>query len=226
MSKYEVEARALLGSEAAVVHLKKEMADCVPPCIFKGRELQKTHYFEGGDITVLPHVFATLLTKNQNKELARIAQDAHNWTVRTREGHRDITLIIKTASDGVDIMHGSVRREFEGNIALSLEDLDEVLLGAGFKYQSKWSRTREIYHYLDISVCIDLNAGYGYVVEIEKIVQKEGNINGARESVISVMETLGVEESSEKYLQKMFEYYVTHWEEYYGTKRIFTIKDS
>ena len=61
--------------------------------------------------------------------------------------------------------------EFETVMVMTLEELDKLLLNAGLEYQAKWSREREEYKLGDTNICLDKNAGYGYMAEFEKVVE-------------------------------------------------------
>ena len=113
--------------------------------------------------------------------------------------------------------------EFAEPVALTLDELDELILGAGFAYEAKWSREREEYTYKGANVCIDKNAGYGYLAEFEKVVPHDEAIAAIRSELDLLMKELGVEELLQDRLERMFAHYNEHWPEYYGTDRTFVI---
>lgn len=114
--------------------------------------------------------------------------------------------------------------EFEEAIPnLSLDGLDALLLESGFQYQAKWSRDREEYKAGDIAVCLDRNAGYGYVAEFEKIIHEASEAEIAKREILKFMESLGIEELPQDRLERMFAHYNAHWSDYYGTDNIFVI---
>jgi len=113
--------------------------------------------------------------------------------------------------------------EFEEEINLSLDDLDNALLAAGLRYQAKWSREREEYLCQGINVCLDRNAGYGWLAEFEKVVGQESELESARQEVRALMEQCGVQELQQDRLERMFAFYNAHWGEYYGTDKVFTV---
>ena len=107
---------------------------------------------------------------------------------------------------------------------LTLDQLDQILLDSDFQYQAKWSRKREEYKYKDMTVCIDKNAGYGYLAEFEKVVTEPSMFEQVKQELRDEMSRLGVEELSQDRLERMFEYYNNNWREYYGTEKTFTIE--
>lgn len=114
--------------------------------------------------------------------------------------------------------------EFEEAVSLSLEELDTLLVNCGFSYQSKWSREREEFSVGDVTVCLDRNAGYGYVAEFEVLVDEAQHAEDAKQKLFNLMSRLGVEELLQDRLERMFAYYNEHWPEYYGTDRVFTVE--
>ena len=73
-------------------------------------------------------------------------------------------------------------------------------------------------------VCIDKNAGYGYVAEFEKILSNPDEIDQAKQSIRDEMAALGVEELDHARLERMFAHYNQHWPEYYGTEKTFVLE--
>ena len=73
-------------------------------------------------------------------------------------------------------------------------------------------------------VCIDRNAGYGYLAEFERMTDDAGEVDSLRESILSTIGTLGLSELPQDRLERMFAHYNAHWDEYYGTERTFTIE--
>jgi adenylate cyclase class IV len=98
------------------------------------------------------------------------------------------------------------------------------VLDAGFTYQAKWSRSREEYAYKGVTVCLDKNAGYGYLAEFEKVVDGEERVEETRREIEALMTELSVFELPQDRLARMFDFYNKNWPEYYGTDKVFTIE--
>ena len=134
-------------------------------------------------------------------------------------------LVVAKVSVGSDSsFNGVARLEFEEKVNLSLEELDNLLLAHGFRYQAKWSREREEYLCKGVAVTLDKNAGYGWLAEFEKMVKDEDTLEAARKEVRALMEQCGVVELQQDRLERMFAFYNAHWGEYYGTEKVFTIR--
>lgn len=144
--------------------------------------------------------------------------------MRTRDADGKVILVMK-ASVGDDTSSNGVKRvEFEAVVKKSLGELDKILLDSGCTYQAKWSRQREEYESGDMHVCIDKNAGYGYLAEFEKVTQDENSLEEVKNDLLSKMASLGIAELAQDRLERMFAHYNAHWPEYYGTEKTFNIE--
>ncbi|MDZ4226447.1 MAG: CYTH domain-containing protein, partial [Patescibacteria group bacterium] len=161
--------------------------------------------------------FAVL--KKLNDLITRVTE----ISVRTRNKDGTVYLVVKASVGDDTSANGVARMEFEERVDLTLEQLDRLLLKAGFRYQAKWSREREEYVCKGTNVCLDKNAGYGWLAEFEKVVSNAYLVDSAREEIVELMEECGVEELSQDRLERMFTYYNANWPKYYGTEKIFTV---
>ncbi|MDZ4226889.1 MAG: CYTH domain-containing protein, partial [Patescibacteria group bacterium] len=116
------------------------------------------------------------------------------------------------------------RMEFEEEVSLSLQELDDLVMSAGFKYQAKWSRQREEYVCRGTNVTLDKNAGYGWLAEFERIVGDPAAVDEAEREIRALMDELGVEELPQDRLERMFSHYNEQWQDYYGTEKIFVVE--
>ncbi len=107
---------------------------------------------------------------------------------------------------------------------LTLGELDEILLASGYTYQAKWSRSRVEYKYKDITVCLDKNAGYGYLAEFETVTLDEASLPQVRATLEERMAELGASELPQDRLARMFAHYNEFWPDYYGTEKTFNIE--
>ena len=156
--------------------------------------------------------------------LDELAGNAKEFSVRTRDKDGQVLLVVKASIGDDTSANGVARLEFEEWIQLTLEELDALVLSAGFEYQAKWSREREEYVCRGINITLDKNAGYGWLAEFEKVVDETSKVVGARTEIEAFMKKLDVAELSQDRLERMFAYYNSHWNEYYGTDKIFNIE--
>lgn len=224
MASFEVEIKSLLGAEERAQALREQMARLDPRTTLTGKNNQLNHYFTGGNLEALAAALRSeCLSQEKCDELGLLAQQAKDFSVRTREKDGKVYLVVKASVDATTSHNGITRIEFEEEAKLPLNTLDAVILGSGFNYQAKWSRAREEYVCRGITVCLDKNAGYGWLAEFEKMVDAEEKADAARQEIRALMRELGAEELPQERLERMFAFYNAHWEEYYGTDKTFTV---
>lgn len=224
MSQFEIEVKSLLGEKSVADALKEKMQAADAEFTFLRQNKQLNHYFVGGDIEKMYEEVKGLFGEAQQQKLRYAIENGEGFSVRTRQKDEEVLLVVKASLDGGTSENTVKRIEFEEPVTLSLEQLDQKVLAADFVYQAKWSREREEYSYGGATVCFDKNAGYGYLVEFEKVITDEAAVDAARDEIDTLMAELGVEELSQERLARMFEYYNENWADYYGTEKTFTLE--
>jgi adenylate cyclase class IV len=184
---------------------------------------QLNHYFIGGNAERLFKELKRYLSASQQKRLKQIMDSANELSIRTREINGEVKIVVKASVGSDSSSNGVSRIEFEETLPLSLGELDKRLLSAGYKYQAKWSRQREEYKVGGITICFDKNAGYGYLAEFEKVVERANQLKKAQTEIRKVMKKLEVSELPQSRLERMFSYYNKNWKKYYGTDKVFTL---
>lgn len=224
MAHYEVEVKSLLGEADKATALKSKMCELDPACACVASNKQLNHYFTGGDINKLYDETHHLVDGPELEKFKTMLEKGENFSLRTRQKDEEVLLVVKASVDGGTSENTVKRLEFEEPVSVSLEELDELVLKAGYEYQAKWSREREEYSYKGANVCIDKNAGYGYLAEFEKVVTEEGAVDRVRDEIDGLMAELGVEELPQDRLARMFDHYNQNWPDYYGTDKTFIIE--
>lgn len=224
MAHYEIEIKSLLGDKETAEALKAKMATLDPEHEHLQSNTQLNHYFAGGNMAELYRSVEHLFAAEEQAKLNKIVQKGTDFSVRTRQKNDEVLLVVKASIDAGTSENTISRLEFEEAVDLSLDELDELVINAGFNYQAKWSRERDEYSYKGATVCLDYNAGYGYLAEFEKITDDEEAVPRVREEIEALMAELGVEELSQERLARMFEHYNANWRDYYGTTKTFVIE--
>lgn len=224
MNTFEIEIKSLLGEPVKAEELKRRMCELDPNCAKFAENKQLNHYFEDGDMEDLVKNVSLHLSDEQLKKLSHIVSVGNNFSIRTRQKDEQVLLVVKASVDEGSSANTISRLEFEEAVGLSLEELDKILLESGFNYQAKWSREREEYSYKGMNVCLDKNAGYGYLAEFEKILDDETAVQSARAEIENIMSELGVAELPQDRLERMFAHYNQNWPDYYGTDKVFVIE--
>jgi predicted adenylyl cyclase CyaB len=187
---------------------------------------QLNHYFLAeGDFANVVKKLKDYISPEHHEKLEHVILEGKKHSIRTREMDGKVLFVVKASIDDTTSSNGTARIEFEEAAnELALQELDQILLDHGFPYQSKWSRQRQEFQYKDMHVCIDKNAGYGYVAEFEKIISNPDEVDQAKQSIRDEMAALGVEELDHARLERMFAHYNQHRPEYYGTDNTFVLE--
>jgi adenylate cyclase class IV len=222
--QYEIEIKALLGSQQNVDALLTKLKKVDANFALKDEQLQLNHYFINGKLTNLIEKLKPYFSDGQIKILQDIDEVAKGVSVRARQKNDVTYMVVKGSLDSADANHSHRRMEFEDPIELDIERLDDLVLAAGFELEAKWSAARKMYSFKDMTVDVMFSPGYGYVVEFEKVIADETQIEQTRQSIIDMMRDFGVEELDSKRLGRMFEYYNANWADYYGTDKVFTVE--
>jgi adenylate cyclase class IV len=226
MKQYEIELKVLLGSTADREKFMTNARAKFPDMKQTLDESQLNHYFTGEVSTKIADAFEGKISPERLTELRSLIEKGSDFSIRSRFIAPDRTILVfKVAMGHGSAVHGGIREEWEETLpGMSIEELDTIMLGCGLKYLSKWSRKRQTYETgTGISLCIEQNAGYGHVVEIERVVHTERDGILARDELRRLARELGFEEVNPERLNRMFAYYNQHWPKYYGTEEIFTV---
>lgn len=224
MSHFEIEIKSLLGEKDKADELITKMQSLDPNFKKVAHNSQLNHYFIGGDLNDLYKKVEHLFVGEQHDRFKKIADKGTDFSIRSRQKNDEVFLVVKASIDGGTSSNTVSRMEFEEPVKITLDELDELVLSAGFDYEAKWSRERDEYEYKDVTVCIDHNAGYGYIAEFEKVTDDDTDLSTVRENLEALMSQLGVEELSQDRLARMFTFYNENWPDYYGTNKTFNIE--
>lgn len=223
MAHFEVEIKTLLGEKSSADALKQKLTETDPGCELVAQNSQLNHYFGPGDIHELYKQVEHLFSGAQHDKFKKITERGSDFSVRTRQKNDEVLLVVKASMDEGDGINAVSRMEFEEPVDLTLAELDSLVLAAGYEYNSKWSRDREEYAYKGLNVCIDRNAGYGYLAEFEKVFDDEDDVTAVRAEIEALLKELGLEELPHDRHDRMFAHYQANWPEYYGTDKTFVV---
>lgn len=232
---YEVELKVKLNNSFDAVNKFLGEVSKHGKLEFINFEEQYNHYFTSIDLKELPNSFI---------DKYKIETDlGSNISIRTRSiNNKQVYLVIKSQGDSVN---GDVRKEYNYRVKESLGQLDDILLLAGSKYQSKWSRKRTNYvlsgigsHAIecskgeyrqeawDINLSVDKNAGYGYIAELELIAENENESSLALDVLNRFLKKVQYQSLDKGELNIMYQYYVAHWDSFYKSLKLIDIKQA
>jgi adenylate cyclase class IV len=222
---YEVEIKVLLGTVERANQLLKEVQKIHADFEVVGQFNQINHYFVGGELKALADKMALLLPSEELAKLQEIALQSRSYSLRSREiDNKEVRLVVKASVDDGSSSNGVSRREWEAVLPIKLTELDNLILDCGYQYQAKWSRQRQEFKFAGVTLCLDQNAGYGFVAEFEKVVLEASETAAAASELRTFIAKLGLQELDQNRLDRMFQYYNQNWPEYYGTDKIFVVE--
>ena len=237
MHSYEVEIKVLLGTTEQKDIFLEKVRTSFPALMQSYSERQWNHYFEGGSLESLLQIFTPHITSGDKLKLEDIISKKKSFSVRTRGTPTQTIIVVKATVNDESSSNGTARIEWEVDLApMTLEAMDAKLLEAGFSYQAKWSREREGYDLTpspsperegsqkETILCLDKNAGYGYLAEFERVITDAEKVDETRALLLALIESLGYQELDQARLARMFDFYNKNWREYYGTENVFTVE--
>lgn len=226
MHSYEVEIKVLLGDETIKDIFLNKVKEAFPKLTHSYTESQNNHYFQWVDLLALLWIFGPLVSSEQKRKLENIQQTAKSFSVRTRGTPTQTIIVVKATVNDETSSNGTARIEWEVDLApMTLDAMDALVLSSGFEYQAKWSRARDGYELNDDTVlCLDRNAGYGYLAEFERVIDDANLVDSTRTDLLQIIDSLGYAELDQARLARMFDFYNQNWPHYYGTDKVFTIE--
>ncbi len=113
-------------------------------------------------------------------------------------------------------IHDESREEIEVKFDRNdFEKLERIFLALGFSVSVKWFRKRHSFKWQGIDVAVDFTKGYGYIIELEKMVSEEEK-ETTLELLKRKMEMLGIPLTPKEEFEKKYEYYRENWRRLVG----------
>lgn len=223
--QYEVEIKTLLGSRENADNFLENLENSVEKLEKTWENSQLNHYFMGWDFQSLADTLQGKIPEEKMKSFQNIISLSGKHSFRTRYVDGNSILVVKLSVDDTTSSNGIQRMEWEEVFVwMEINTLDQMLLDNWFEFQAKWSRERREYSFDNMNVCIDRNAGYGYLAEFEMVIANPNETQMAEDNIRGIMARVGVEELEQDRLARMFDYYNKNWRDYYGTEKTFTIE--
>jgi adenylate cyclase class IV len=197
-------------------------------------ETQLNHYFSG---SLSPAQLTSLSeydidwTNEKHENLLNFIQNFSQakQSIRTRYSSfytypHSSTFVLKATKNDTSSENGTARVELEFEIGRVLDKLDNYLISSlKLEYLSKWSRKRVTYKWLpeDITVCVDVNAGYGTILEVELMTEEKEDYSADLDTLRYLLQIIEAKEIPTSHMDEMFQVYNKDWEKFYGTSLTF-----
>ncbi len=249
MYSYEVEIKTLLWEIWAKDAFMNKVRESFPHMTHEYSESQLNHYFDWGNLSHLLGTFREYISQKEAESLHALSNEAKSFSVRTRGTPTQTIIVVKATVNDESSSNGTARIEWEVDLApMTLDEMDEKVLEAGFSYQAKWSREREGYIFqapnkgttyslytdpqtsteynttTSVTLCLDKNAGYWYLAEFEMVIEDATKVESVRKFLLEIIKSLGYDELDQARLARMFDKYNKEWRDYYGTEKVFEIE--
>ncbi len=113
------------------------------------------------------------------------------------------------------LKHGDIHDPHRKEIELKFEkekfeQLEKLFLSLGYIIDIKWFRKRHLFNWNDIDVAIDFTKGYGYIIELEKMSNKE-NQEQVYEFLKNKLKELNIKLTPKEEFDKKYNYYKENW---------------
>lgn len=114
------------------------------------------------------------------------------------------------------LLHDDFRNEYEVKFDIHyINSLKGMLENLGYKEEIKWYRKRNIINIDTLTLTIDYSIGYGYIIECEKIVQDENQVEDAKLMISKFFNEIGINTISKKEeFSNKFSDYKLNWKKY------------
>lgn len=112
-----------------------------------------------------------------------------------------------------DNIHDEAREEIE--VKFNTEDfekLEQIFLALGYNTEIKWFRTRNMFQWEEVEVCIDYTKGYGHIIELEILTTKE-NKEAALIKLKEKLAKLNIKQTPKELFQEKYDNYKKNWRE-------------
>lgn len=221
--QHEVEIKSLLANKDQQDAVVAKMKQLDPEYKLIKRVVHHNHYYKDGDLAKLvAHIGE--LSDEEADSLNDIKQRATSTSLRTRDISDTQSLLVLKGAIGGDADHAVDRLEFEKVVAMPQAALDQLVQDSGFTVLSKWYAERDQYQYKNVTVEIIFTSGYGFLTEVEYVAHTAEEAKTAEQTVRNLMAELGLTELPGDRLARMFAHYNAHWQEYYGSRKTFTLE--
>jgi len=130
----------------------------------------------------------------------------------------DLRIQKNNAGSKIWLKHGKIHDDAREEVEIKLGDEDfekanKIFSAINLKAEIIWLRDRKQFNWQGIKVCLDFTKGYGYIIELEKIVNSDEEKEKVLEELKQKMRELEIEISSKEEFEKQFENYKQNWRE-------------
>lgn len=135
------------------------------------------------------------------------------------KGDQDFRLMLTNDFCQLWLKKGEIHDDAREELVVKVDnqyknDLIGMLKLLGFDSEIKWFRVRNSFIWNNINVTLDYTHGYGYILELENLVQDESQIQYGKEILNKGFEELKIIVSDKQLFKEKYEDYKINWEKY------------
>ncbi|MBI3334358.1 CYTH domain-containing protein [Candidatus Pacearchaeota archaeon] len=149
------------------------------------------------------------------KEAIFINEDEQETHYFKTPGNHDIRIQQNKQFSKIWLKKGKLHDEQREEIEIlckheQFPDLQKLFVALDFPVEIKWFRRRHSFKWQDIDVSLDYTKGYGYIIELEKLVS-ETEKDAALTELKEKMQKLQVPLTSREEFDARYKHYKEHW---------------
>lgn len=167
----------------------------------------------------------TFIDESKNNELLKYFEQKDIEVINQKQityyfkGDQDFRLMLTNDFCQLWLKRGEIHDEAREELIVKVDnkykdDLIGMLKLLGFDIEIKWFRVRNSLVWNNIDVTLDYTHGYGYILELEKLVEDESQIESGKEILNKGFEELNIKMSEKQLFKEKYEDYKINWEKY------------
>ncbi|RLJ02871.1 MAG: hypothetical protein DRP11_02440 [Candidatus Aenigmatarchaeota archaeon] len=134
-------------------------------------------------------------------------------------GPHDLRLQKSTSSAKIWLKKGRIHDESREEIEIrfkpdDFDKLKRLFSELGYETEIIWFRKRCQFRWNGLKVCLDYTKGYGYIIELEALTEK--NKEEVLAKLRNALKLLGVEETPREVFEEKYNYYKKNWKRLVG----------
>lgn len=115
-------------------------------------------------------------------------------------------------------IHDKYREELEIKFDKDdFEKLEKLLKVLGYEIEIKWFRDRKRFLWNGIKATVDNTRGYGYIIELEKLVDESEDKERIHAELEEKLKSLGVDITPKEIFEEKFNHYKKNWRSLTGS---------
>lgn len=135
------------------------------------------------------------------------------------KGEKDFRLMHTKTYSKLWLKSGEIHDDAREEVEVYLDEKEtsntfKLLKSLGYEPEIIWFRSRKECDYKEIKITIDYTIGYGYIFEVEKLIEDDQNIEEAKSQLDNLLKEFNIEVSAKSQFSEKYEDYKINWRKY------------